>query len=227
MAKFSFAALALVALSALSASAQSYPASQASTDLTSLCSSLSYLPVCSIQKLTCTTMSSTYPSQCNPIALMHTGCADPAASSNAACSTINKLCTSTPTATECSANITGLPTAKAVSMNDYSICYQMPMMNSCTICPGSPSNTTLIYQSCDPLNAYGQLCLEMPGMSQCANWQTFCSANSKIAPYCSAAAAAASPSSSPSPSAKSDASFNGVGVIPAAAVAIMVAALGF
>ncbi|KAI9206753.1 uncharacterized protein BJ171DRAFT_473252 [Polychytrium aggregatum] len=168
------------------AATSAYSSTKAATDLKTLCSSLSYLPVCSINSMVCASMSSRYPAQCNPVALVHVGCSDPAAKSSAACSTITALCTSTPSDPACSANVTALPSAQVASAETYSICTEMPKMTACNICTGQPSASG-VYQNCDPFNAFSQLCLDMPMMTQCPAWTDFCMANN-ITTYCGGSA---------------------------------------
>jgi hypothetical protein len=88
-----------------------------------------------------------------------------------------------------------VPSAREASGLIYMICQEMPNMKDCELCP-PPANGV---SNCDILSAYSKLCLDMPGMSQCAKWDTFCKDSGNLQPFCPASKTA---SSTPSPTNK-------------------------
>ena len=82
-----------------------------------------------------------------------------------------------------------LPTSKTATRAIFSICNEMNM-DGCSNCKIASNAST--YANCDLLGTYGQLCREMPEMSQCNSWNQMCSATDGIK-FCNANIASSAP----------------------------------
>ena len=86
----------------------------------------------------------------------------------------NPSCSGSLTSTN-SNPINSIPTARNASNAIYLICNEMPMMADCKICPPPLAQTGL--SDCPLLDTLSKLCRDMPGMTECSRFSSFCSAN--------------------------------------------------
>jgi hypothetical protein len=117
--------------------------------------------------------------------------------SNPDCSDVASYCTSNP-ALCATKDISTIPTAANATAAIFSICYEMPQMAACSTCPPPDVNTKI--SDCPLLQTYADHCTEMPDMSQCPGYTSFCSAVGKDLSFCTGDTGSNSGSSGSAPS---------------------------
>jgi solute carrier family 31 (copper transporter), member 1 len=73
-----------------------------------------------------------------------------------------------------------IPSSAIATRQIFSICNEMTM-DGCDVC--RISSATSSYSECDLLGTYSRLCIAMPNMSQCSDWNQMCS-QSPLLDYC-------------------------------------------
>jgi len=142
----------------------------AATDLQSLCNAMPYMVGCSLWtacKEDTTSGGNQGNDMCNPFVLVATICYE--MGSMKGCSRYNALCQTPGTVVEQCTKSEPIP--NALSTNDatnlvISMCSDMSMVG----CEDCTSRTACPH----PLDTMSKLCLEMPGMAQCAQFSTMC-----------------------------------------------------
>ncbi|KAJ3000647.1 hypothetical protein HDV02_004332 [Globomyces sp. JEL0801] len=124
----------------------------------------------------CTSMPLMSESFCKPFSLLADICANDMPRMKT-CATYIKMCDRTSLIHQCTDElpIPALPTTKRAKELVADICSEMDM-NGCEKCEDG--------KRCEALAVYGDLCKEMPFMSQCKEWQTMCTWDSSL-PICS------------------------------------------
>lgn len=179
-----------------------YPPAQAFSELDALCKGAPWFASCAISRLAIC-KATPPPSYCEATPLILSGCTDPIlkklnGSAVSACSKVMSLCGSGSVVKACtSGTLKALPASDVIASKVSSTCYEMPMMADCSKCAGTPSPSGA-WETCpDVFVAYGSLCQDMPGMTQCKEINTFCN-STKIAGVCVPAPKDV-PASSPTP----------------------------
>ncbi|KAJ3082300.1 hypothetical protein HK102_001804 [Quaeritorhiza haematococci] len=186
-----------------------FPAATATTALSQLCSAkpVSNFPACEVFSKACNNGQASSPNPpCDPFKLLATLCTDEAVPADTpGCGQYRTLCGTGSVVKQCTgAPIASLPSARNATALVGGICFEMPQMKDCELCPTTASQPTGTLD-CALMNAYARLCIDMPGMSQCVAWKAFCSSNSNIGAFCDAtgtqtsSGGSTSTSSSPTP----------------------------
>lgn len=102
--------------------------------------------------------------------------------SNPNCAAVTSFCTANTATCASSDPISSIPTASEASNEIFSICYEMPQMSACSICPPPDRNTKI--SDCPLLQTYADHCTEMPDMFQCQKFTAFCSSLGKDSTFC-------------------------------------------
>jgi len=149
-------------------------------DISALCGAMDSMPGCSVRKV-CTSSSS--PSNvkssmyCDPFSVYKDLCLDMGKMNG--CEDYRSMCSNVSVVQQCQTPALPLPSTMQGSDLVTSICNQMNML-SCSECMGSAFSRGLslgmALLECDILQVYSDLCLSMPGMSECQAWATMCKA---------------------------------------------------
>ncbi|KAI9003723.1 hypothetical protein BC832DRAFT_559785 [Gaertneriomyces semiglobifer] len=161
--------------------ASAQDAGGAVTALNGICAAHPKIPACDVFAVACKETTS---DTCKAVSLAISACADSVASADPVCTGFQPSSGNGPVA--------GLPDAKTASGFVASICTEMPTMKDCqgdAACPAA--NATSGVSDCKVMSVYSALCLDMPNMTQCPAWKTFCDGNGKPAPFCAAGGAPA------------------------------------
>ncbi|EFA85339.1 hypothetical protein PPL_02342 [Heterostelium album PN500] len=154
-----------------------YPLANITADIEGLCTSMSFMPVCTIDKV-CQDNDLT-DGVCTPFSVLADGCQyDMPMMSN--CKNYRTLCVANTTVPSCTndQSIKNLGDSKTLGNLIISICTEMNM-DACSQCPVSttPTGNQL---KCDVLTTYSQLCQSMPNMQQCSQWHDMCMTGSQL-----------------------------------------------
>jgi copper transporter 1 len=160
---------------AASCASYQYPDALASADLAALCASMPDMSGCSLGEACKAGKLAGAP--CKPFSLLGSICATDMPTMRA-CANYAALCSkSGSTVQQCTsqAPMARLPRSEATRKAVLSACsdHTMPSCSKCSSLTACP----------DPLLAYSDVCREHPTMSQCATYQTWCSAASVDASY--------------------------------------------
>ncbi|KAI8927227.1 Ctr copper transporter family-domain-containing protein [Entophlyctis helioformis] len=151
------------------------PPANVTAALESLCGSMSNMPGCSLRR-SCQTSPSLHSKWfCRDFSLLADICASDMPRMKG-CSTYTQMCRSDTVVRQCFTNppLPFLPTTKRAKQLVNDICGEMDMAG-CEKCAGGGM--------CPGFDVYGQLCLAMPGMSQCQEWKQLCHAEPSL-PVC-------------------------------------------
>jgi hypothetical protein len=148
-----------------------YPDANSTADVSNLCMMMSYMPACSLTALCTDSHDHHGDPYCEPFSLLADGCASDMPSMGG-CTNYVALCAPADSVVhQCDMYppIPGLPTTAQANAAIISLCGQH-YMPGCEKC----SDTGGMYMDCDLLGVYSEICLSMPDMSDCAQWQEMC-----------------------------------------------------
>jgi copper transporter 1 len=156
-----------------------YPPSQSASDVAKLCDSMDFMSGCTIQRQ-CASRGLQQGEYCESWSVLQDICLiDTNMSRMKECTGYNQLCGNaqyanrTSVVKQCVSSpraLPGLPTTDTTAKQVRSICAEMSM-SGCEKCAGTGD-----YPNCDLLLVYSDLCIQMPGMSQCSDWKQMCAA---------------------------------------------------
>jgi hypothetical protein len=161
-----------------SAFVESNPSNPAAL-ISQLCATKTRSPACEIEAK-CPSSSLLCDSQ-NAYSILYEMCLSDF-KSNPTCSDVISYCASNQASCATIKDISTLPTAANATAAIFSICYEMPQMAACSICPPPDVNTKI--SDCPLLQTYSDHCTEMPDMSQCLGYTKFCSSVGKDLSFC-------------------------------------------
>jgi len=142
------------------------PVAVVQQDLSSLCNMMKYMPGCTVMNLCASTPNDP---NCDPFKTLKLICSGSMRGMSGCRAHYNSMCNqSISVVQQCSTSVLPIPEGSALIGNIVSLC-DTHLMEGCNAC-GNTSG------SCDTLTVYSQLCLQMPDMSQCSSWKTFCAA---------------------------------------------------
>ncbi|TPX37406.1 hypothetical protein SmJEL517_g00460 [Synchytrium microbalum] len=154
-----------------------YASTSAQNDLTIICGAASATihPACAVYK-------SPSSASFSPQSLLASACTDSTLNSSAGCAAYKSMCVNGSAVPLCNNGIVnGLPDSVTANGLVASICYEMPMMSNCSVCPARDATTMIA--NCYVWKVYSDLCSEM-NMAQCAQHSNFCSSNGQPSTYC-------------------------------------------
>ncbi|KAI9007679.1 hypothetical protein DFJ74DRAFT_711928 [Hyaloraphidium curvatum] len=161
-----------------------YPADRAAADLSAVCGALPRLPACSLSAQ-CRATPAYFPAgYCDAWTLLLTACRDPSAAGTPGCASFAAYCGNGTRIHACAAPPleNGSLEHMKVQGQYISVCFAMPNMASCDLCPSYADSGGKMLD-CDVLADWSASCREMPGMSQCTAWKTMCT-GTPSSPYC-------------------------------------------
>lgn len=144
-----------------------YPAVNVVADIANLCTAMSWMPGCSVWETCKAGKAPQAGLYCDDFNVLAALCLD--MPGMAGCTSYRTLCKAGSLVPQCGRfpGVPRLPTTAAARGAVLSSCadHAMPSCGSCsaTVCP-------------DPLQSLADMCREMPGMSACAGYNSFCSA---------------------------------------------------
>lgn len=143
-----------------------------------MCEMMGNMPACSVKKV-CSDKKYSSSQYCKASSLMADVCTDMTMGVQG-CVDYKDMCVPNSVVKECSEPSlkSVLPTTSQARALVNDICTSMPM-SDCDSCKTGPNAAP-----CDYFKVYSNLCIAMPGMSQCKAWSTFCTVVPKW-PFCS------------------------------------------
>lgn len=141
-----------------------------------MCGMMSEMPTCSVRERVCKDKHLKDTHFCADFSLMADVCTDMVMGVQG-CKDYRSMCSNVSVIAECSdpSLKAVLPTYVQTKSYVTSICNSMPM-DGCEKCQSG---------TCDFLSVYSNLCLAMPGMTECTHWKSFCSyQNVNEWPFC-------------------------------------------
>ena len=174
-----------------------HPSNAASAEVANLCMMMDWMPGCSVENECALLaaevgedgMDANSTRYCASFSVLADICyADMPMMSG--CRNYTSLCAAGSVVEQCTEQtpLPGLPTTETVALNILGICtsHAMDGCELCTIDAAEPTASP----GCDLMTVYSSLCLKMPMMAECAEWQLMCESVSSWSSWC--------PSSDPS-----------------------------
>jgi copper transporter 1 len=165
-----------------------YPDARAAADVADLCRNMPFMSACSVNAA-CkappgAAAVSKDPKTCSPFQLLATICKHDDMAGMSGCSSYNTLCGGGSVVEQCTdfPGMAHLITSDQANRQVRSICTEMTM-DGCEKCMPSWQQGRR-WSNCSLLDVYGQLCYDMPDMSQCAGIKSMCSVDPSLYPCC-------------------------------------------
>jgi copper transporter 1 len=146
-----------------------------------LCTAMNSMPGCTIRATCAATPDLKTSIYCEDFSIYKTLCSDMPKMNG--CGNYTSMCAPGSVVNQCNTPAAPVPSTMKTFGYIKSICTEPGMlMEACYRCQGKNGPGTGM--NCDLLTVYSDLCVDMPGMTQCSGWEDFCKVMDNW-PYCS------------------------------------------